>query len=271
MPLFGRPDGTLATDVPPVRRIMPYLMRTRSESTVFLEQELDLTKTLPFIEAFNAAHPDTRISVFHLFLWATVKALDARPRLNRFASGGRIYQRNGIWISYSAKKAMNDDSPIITLKRRFDPTLSLEETVRYIYGDVKEGRSDKLSHVDKELKGFLMVPGPILSLLVRLQRWLDAVNLLPRVMIEPDPLYASLFIANIGSLKLESPFHHLYEYGTISVFAAIGKKKELVTPHGTRTVCSVKYTLDERVEDGLYCATALDLVRKVVEDPAAAS
>ena len=37
----------------------------------------------------------------------------------------------------------------------------------------------------------------------------------------------------------------------------------------TRYVASIKYTLDERIEDGLYCAGALDRLRELVEDPAA--
>ena len=36
----------------------------------------------------------------------------------------------------------------------------------------------------------------------------------------------------------------------------------------TRTVCSVKYSFDERVEDGLYCARSLELLRRRIEDPA---
>jgi hypothetical protein len=267
MPLFRRPDGTLATDVPPTRRIMPFIMRTRNESAVYFEQELDLTRTLPFIEAFNQKHPETRLTVFHLFLWAAVRALHQRPRLNRFVVGGQIYQRDGIWISFSAKKALSDDAPIILVKRKLDPALSLLDTVRFIYGDVKEGRSDRPSHVDKELGFFLKLPGPLLQLGLAVVQWLDRWNLLPGAFIHPDPMYASLFIANIGSLKMESPYHHLYEYGTIPLFAAIGRKKEVMTSSGPKTVCSVKYTLDERIEDGLYCATALELLRQLVENP----
>jgi hypothetical protein len=244
---------------------MPYIMPTRTESQVFFEQELDLTRTLAFIEAFNAAHPELRVTVFHVFLWAVVRALDARPRLNRFAMGGRIYQRDGIWVSFAAKKKMSDDAPLVTIKRRFDPKASFEDTVRAVYGEIHEGRSDRKSHVDKELGLFLSLPGVILALGVRLLRWLDSLNLLPGSFIEPDPMYASVFLANMGSLKMESPFHHLYEYGTCSIFAALGMKKE----RDAKIVCSVKYTLDERVEDGLYAAQGLDLVRKMVEDPAA--
>jgi hypothetical protein len=34
MPLFRRPDGKRVRDVPPIRAIVPYLMRGRNESAV---------------------------------------------------------------------------------------------------------------------------------------------------------------------------------------------------------------------------------------------
>ncbi len=273
MPLFKRPDGTLVRDVPPTRRIMPYIMRGRTESSVYFEQVIDLEKTLPFIASYNASH-ERRISVFHVFVWAAVRALADRPRLNRFVSGGRVYQRDGIWMSFSAKKALNDDSPIVVLKRRFDPKLDFAEMVALLHGDVDQGRSDEKSHVDKELGFFLALPGPILRVGVTILRWLDAVNLLPGGFIHPDPMYASMFVANIGSVRLESAFHHLYEYGNCPLFAAIGRNKReaVVGDDGsvtTRRVCSIKYSFDERIEDGLYCATGLEHLKRMLEDPAA--
>jgi hypothetical protein len=269
--LFSRPDGKRATDVAPYRRIMPFIMKTRTESAVYFEQEIDLTRTLEFIEHFNVAH-DNRISVFHVFLWAAVRSLHERPRLNRFVVGSKVYVRDGIWITYSAKKALRDDAPIVTLKRKFDPKLSFEELVSFVYADLGKGRSDEKSHVDKELGVFLRLPGPLLRLGVRFLQWLDAWNLLPGGFIHPDPLYTSLFVANLGSLKMDSAYHHLYEWGNCPLFAAIGRKKQVpvVDAHGalrSKTVCSIKYTLDERVEDGLYCAGALDTLKKMIEDP----
>lgn len=274
MPLFRRADGKLAKDVPPFRRIMPFLMPSRNESVVYFEQEIDLTKTMPFIEAFNAAHPDTKISVFHVFLWAAVKGLHARPRLNRFVMGSRVYVRDGIWISYSAKKSLSDDAPIVVLKRKFEPEQSFEELVDFVYRDLKVGRSDEKSHVDKELALFLKLPSPLLRLGVRFIKWLDSWNLLPYSFIKPDPMYCSMFIANLGSVRLESAYHHLYEYGNCPFFAAIGRRKQIpyVDENGqlkSRTVCSIKYSFDERVEDGLYCATGLELAKKMIEDPVA--
>ena len=38
-----------------------------------------------------------------------------------------------------------------------------------------------------------------------------------------------------------------------------------------RTVCSMKYTFDERIEDGLYCAQSLELLRKWSKTPPSTS
>ncbi|MFO0658460.1 MAG: hypothetical protein U0165_01305 [Polyangiaceae bacterium] len=70
--LFSRPDGVLANDVPPFRRIMPFIMRTRNESAVYFEQELDLTQTIAFIDEFRE-RTGHKITVFHVLLWATVQ------------------------------------------------------------------------------------------------------------------------------------------------------------------------------------------------------
>lgn len=251
---------------------MPFIMPTRNESAVYFEQRIDLTETLRFIETFNAAHPDTRVTVFHVFLWAAVQAIAARPRLNRFVMGGRLWQRDGIWVSYSAKKAMRDDAPIVVLKRRFEPAMTFEELVQFVYADVRTGKSDEKSHVDKELSLFLSVPATVLRWAVGLLRWLDSWNLLPGSFIHPDPMYASIFVANLGSVKLDSAYHHLYEYGTIPIFAVIGRTERTTTldedgKPATRPTCSIKYSLDERVEDGLYCARALELLREKLEHP----
>ncbi len=275
MPLFRRPDGRLAKDIAPYRRIMPFLMRGRNESAVYFKQQIDLTKTLPFIDVFNAAHPARRVTVFHLFLWAAVRALAERPRLNRFVSGARVYEREGVWVSYSAKKSLSDDAPIVVLKRQFDPAWSFEQMVSTLHADLTEGRSDKKSHSDKEMSLLLSLPGPLVRLAVGVLRWLDRWNLLPGGFIRNDPFYASLFIANMGSLKMEPPYHHLYEYGNVPIFAALGRKKTIpvVGNDGrivSRTVCEIRYSFDERIEDGLYCATSMGLLQEILEDPVAA-
>lgn len=253
---------------------MPYLIRGRNEGAFYFDQEVDLTRTEPFIEKFNEAHPDTKITVFHVVLWAVLQTYQQRPRLNRFVAGGKLWQRKGIDVSFSAKKRFDDDSPVFVVKRRFEPGQSLEEIVDYLYSDLKEGRSDKKSHTDKELDLFLKLPGPLLRFVVALERIADALGLLPKFYIDGDPMFCSIFIANLGSLKMDGGFHHLFEYGNCPIFCVIGQTKDApVVRNGELAVGRVahlRWSYDERVEDGLYAQAALEKLQAMIEDPEAA-
>jgi hypothetical protein len=271
MPLFSRPDGDLVRDLAPVRHIIPYLMKGRNESVVYYEQILDLTRTLPFVRAWNETH-EQKLTVFHLLIAACGKALHARPGLNRFISGGRIYQRRGAFVSFAAKPQFTDDAPLKTVKLEVLAAEPLEDTVRRILESVGGARGHEERPVDKEVRLVVKIPGVILRAAVWLLRFLDRVNLLPGFATKNDPMYASLFLANLGSVGIDRAWHHLYEYGTVSVFGTLGEMKKMLVPdeHGApvaKDAVRVRYAFDERINDGFYCAASLDIVRAYVEDP----
>lgn len=256
--MFRRRDGTPA-EVAPYRRIMPFLMRGRNESAVYFEQQLDMARVGPWLDGWNA-RTGQRATVFHLVLHAIAGVLHERPRLNRFVVGRRIYDRRGVFLTFAAKKAMHDDAPLTTVKRRFEPGESFRDLVAALTGEVAVARSDKPSKVDKELRLFLRLPGPVLALAVGALRSLDRLGLAPSALIGDDPLYTSVFVANLGSLKIDAAYHHLYEYGNCPLFVTIGQAGATLT---------LRYTYDERVEDGFYAAQAIALVKTWLEDPAA--
>lgn len=276
-----RADGVLvpAHELPATRRIMPFLMRTRNESVVYFEQRPDLTRTEDFLRRYNDAHTDgqARATLFHVVTWACARVLHERPRLNRFVAGGRIYQRDAVEISYSAKKALRDGAPVLVLKRRFPPAPRFPSFPALVAGmqeALGEGRSERRSFTDKELDLLLALPGPLLRAGVALQRLLDRLGLLPAAFIRNDPLYASLFIANLGSLKMDAGFHHLYEYGTISLFCVIGRTHEEPVVEGgqlrVRRTATLRFSFDERIEDGMYAGLSLLRLQEIIEDPEAA-
>jgi pyruvate/2-oxoglutarate dehydrogenase complex dihydrolipoamide acyltransferase (E2) component len=103
-------------------------------------------------------------------------------------------------------------------------------------------------------------------------RRLDAWGLLPASFSAGDPLYASAFIANLGSVGLDAAYHHLYEYGTIPIFVTIGRVRRVAVALedgsvASREVVTLRWTYDERIEDGFYAARALDRLREALEDP----
>lgn len=274
MPLFRRSDGDLIRDLPLVRRIMPHLMRGRNESVVYHDTLYLVSPARRWLEAFNAARPGAPpATLFHLFLWACARALHERPGLNRFVSGGHVYQRKGVFLSFAAKRAFRDDAPIATCKVEFPQGDGFGACVGRLTGSIAEGRSDKERPVDKELKLTFMLPSFVIGLGVRLLMWLDRHNLMPGAMMGPDPMFASLFASNLGSVGIDDVTHHLYEYGNVSLFAAMGKAGPLVVvgEDGQPTVrdaVKVRWSFDERINDGFYCAKSLGLVREVMEDPA---
>jgi hypothetical protein len=269
---FFRSDGDRVKGLSPERRFMPFMMPTRNESLVFHEQQYDIAKTRRWLRDFNRANPPQSATMFHLFLWASAQGLDRFPPMNRFVLGRRIYQRRGVQISFAAKKEFSATAPIVTVKKSFAPNEPFAPAVKDMADRIGEGRGSDQRRVDKELRLALMLPGLILRFVLWFLRKLDFFNLMPRSMIESDPMYASLFVANLGSVGLDNTFHHLYEYGTISIFAVMGtQKKALVVGRDgspeVREVLQIRFTLDERIIDGMYAGESMQLVKKIMEDP----
>lgn len=268
--MLGPHDGRRVA-VHPYRRMMSFLMRGRNESAVYFEQHIDLTKTLPWLASWNA-RTQKRATVFHVVLQGLASVLHERERLNRFTVGRRTFQRKGVFLSFAAKKQMSDDAPLATVKRRFERDESFPQMVEQLTGDIGDARAEAPSAMDKELKILLALPGFLLAFLIGLLKRLYAIGLAPRGLVDTDPLYTSAFVANLGSLKIDAAYHHLYEHGNCPLFVTIGQVAQTPVVDGGQVVArpqlTLRYTFDERVEDGLYCARTLQLLASRIEDPA---
>jgi hypothetical protein len=252
-------------EVSALRRFLPFVSPRRSEALVYFRQEIDVEAALELVEKLNAERPpEARVTLFHLVLRGIARVLDERPRLNRFVAGGKLWQRDGIWISFSAKKALNDAAPVTSVKLRFEPRESLDQLSARIVAALGVGRSEKKSTADVEMGLLLRLPVPVIRLAMRGARWLDGLGLLPRAMIDSDPLYASAFVANLGSVGLDAGYHHLWEHGNVSIFCVVGRIQ--ARADGRRAI-ELKWSYDERIEDGLYCAKSLELLKGHLAEP----
>jgi hypothetical protein len=265
--MFGRrPDATLVKELSTMRRFMPYISPRRNDSVFYMMQEVEVEVALEFLAKKNVDRPPDRpITLFHLFLRSVSQSMYLRPGVNRFVKAGQLWQRDGEWLTFSAKKEIKDGSPMLTIKKRFHPTTeTLEEMVDAIYDKLQFSRSGKRTTSDKEMGLAVRLPGFAISFVMTLLGWLDNRGLMPRSMIDGDPLFSSAFLANLGSIDYPAGFHHLWEYGTASIFGVLGK----IEPgaNGRRKV-SVAWTYDERIEDGLYSYHTLEGIRKRMENP----
>jgi len=267
----SRSDGTLLQDIPHFTQILPYLVPKRTDASIFFEQELDVSRTLEYIRGVNAERPGA-LSFFQVFLCAAARTIALRPKLNRFVSGYRYYQRNEILLGLVAKRQLTDEGQefVVTLPMRPDETLStLPPRVKDQLALVRQGTGGTSDDANVLLT---KLPPLLLRAAVRALVGLDAQNLLPESFIKSLPFYATVFITNVGSVGIDAPFHHHFNVGTCGLFVALGKIRRVpvLTARGTveqRDVVKVTFTFDDRIVDGIYCARAVDLFREFVEHP----
>ena len=55
--------------------------------------------------------------------------------------------------------------------------------------------------------------------------WMDKHGILPKGIIEASPFHTSLFLTNLKSIKMETVYHHIYNFGTTGIFVSMGKEK----------------------------------------------
>jgi hypothetical protein len=273
MPLLSRPDGDRVRDESVLRRFIPFVMPGRNESCVFFEQQLDVGATLAHLSQRNARETGGRKwSFFHVVLAALGRTLEERPKLNRFVVGRRLYQRRAIELSFAVKKRFEDDAPLTTVKTSLGKGATLDDVAERIDRAVGAGRGEARTTSEGEMGLLIRLPRFLVRLAMALQRAADYFGLLPAAMIRTDPLYASAFVANLGSVGIDAAYHHLYEYGTVPLFVAIGRiRKGLVVSESgetqVRDVVTLRFSFDERVADGFYCARSLELFQRLVENP----
>ncbi len=265
----SRPDATLER-VHPFRRILLYLLPTRNEAVVYYDAFLDAEKLLAFLDKHK--REGTGADMTHATLAAANIGLASTPKMNRFVVGRRLYMRKGRWLSFSMKrKRMDREAQISTVKLEMPDGETFLDLVKRVNGGIVEERSGKKTRTDKEIDVFNLFPRPILRGGAWALRTLDEYNLLPKWYVDGDPLFTSIFVANLGSLGMGAGYHHLFEYGNCPLFIMIGKVEDRVVPRDgqpvVRPILHLRFTYEERIEDGLNAKYGIDNLVAVLEDP----
>lgn len=273
MPLFSkRSDGVLLTKLPGFRKMFPFLMPTRTESTIVHRQVIPMKKALAVLAKLNEGRTEKKFTIFHVVLAAAVRMVALRPDNNRFVVGRRIYQRKEIVFSFVTKKELTEAAAETNVKLVFQPTDTIMEVAQRIWDEVSKVKKSS-SSADED----------ITETLTRLPRWLtrflmwgwrvfDYFHILPKGAIRGDALYCTAYFANLGSIGIDAIHHHLFEWGTCSYFVVIGKvKKEVVVGEdgkpAVEDVITSCFILDERITDGVHLAKTITHLAGMIADP----
>lgn len=269
-----RYDGYRVRTKDPMFDVIPHIMRSRLDSQVFFEEQIDITGLREFIVENRKTIPN--LSMYHLIVAALVRTLVQRPRLNRFVSGRKIYARSYLRASLTVKKSKDINADEAMVMPEFSPCDTLADIAAKFNEEVKEAKKQdenaKGNETDITIFLLNLLPGFVKSFFVWLMRTLDAHGMMPKVINRVSPFHSSVFVTNVGSIGLKSVYHHLYEFGTTSIFLSIGKKETVqeIKSDGTvvnKNVINTRFVIDERICDGYYCASAIKLFKQYMKKP----
>ncbi|MEE9912594.1 MAG: 2-oxo acid dehydrogenase subunit E2 [Deltaproteobacteria bacterium] len=247
------------------------MMPSRMEATVYVTQQVKIRSTLDWLERVNA-NRENKLTLFHVILASGVRMMALCPDLNRFVAGRRIYQRRTIDISFVIRREMTEQSTETIVKMTFDPYSTIETIAEQVNQHVQASKKSKISH-DEKLSNFLTaMPRFMIRGLMSAGRILDYFGSLPAWYIKGDSMFTSLFIANLGSINLDSILHPMFEWGNASCFTVIGKIKKtpIVSENGEiqiEDVMDVTFTIDHRIAGGFNFSKSLALSKDLVQNP----
>ncbi len=271
-----RKDGYLVKETDPLHAIAPYILPNRADNEAVLTEIVDMTNVIEYINKKNSDNPEFKYTFFHFICAALAKTIVLRPKMNRFYSGHRLYDRKDLLFSFVVKKAFSDNGAEVLATIKIDkdsdvpPLEQIYEKVKKIVYSVR--KTDETDSTTDKMNILLTMPRPILRFAMRILRWLEYHGKYPKSLMYDDPYYSSVFLSNLGSIKMSADYHHLANWGTNSIFVIVGEKKPMpfYNEDGSVTVkegLKMSLTIDERIADGFYFANSIKIMRKLFETP----
>ena len=254
---YIKPQGSIAV-------LFPFIFDRRTDAEVSTTIDFDLEELCSWVDKQNKTGDlEYKMTYFQAILACFSKVFFNRNRLNRFIQNKRLYERDKITFAFIAKDKFTDnaDEKIICLE--LDPKDTGLEMTRKMAIDVFKTKSEGKNDFDDTLKIFTSLPKWLLGLIVKFVKFLDKHGWNPKALTEGDTNYATVIFSNLGSIKSNSCYHHLNEYGTNSIVITIGTIKEV---KGRRMV-DITFTLDERIADGFYFAKSVNMAQEIANKP----
>lgn len=268
--MFGhRADGRLVRDIDPIIALTPYIMPMRCDAQVMLDMKIPFEKLVRYIA--EKSTEDRKISFMEIVIAAYVRSVSEYPELNRFIQHKRIYARTQLTVSFALLQNTGSDKIMEnTVKVYFKPDDTIFEVVDRVNRIISENREVEQQNATMKVAKLLLNP-VLANAVVCLGRFLDNHGLLPRYLLDASPFHTSMFITNVASIGLPAVKHHIYNFGTTSMFWSIGCPEKIVTVKDGVAVRSrvlpVGAVVDERIAEGAMFSRLYASMMKYLTDP----
>ena len=269
---MGRRDGVRLKNVDSMHTIMPLIFPNRCDNEAFISEIIDITNINKFLEKKNADNPAYKYKLFQVIVVTMLKVLTLRPKMNRFITRKRLYQRNDVTAAFTIKKVFEDESDEALASIVAKPDDTLNSIHDQIYQQVSFCRSDSKDSSTESMDILSKLPDWLLQFVGFCARIADQHGWMPQSVIETDPFQHSIVLSNLGSIKLHAGYHHLTNWGTCSVFVVVGdiRKRKIMDAEGNETIrdsVELNLIIDERLADGYYYSRTVQLMKKLLENP----
>lgn len=267
-----RYDAYRIRDIDGLHFYMAYLMPKRTDAEVYINEKIDITELLKYINEKNATG-ERKVTLFHCIIAAVARTVKMRPLLNRYISGKRYYMRHEISMGFTIKKKFADHSEetlMIYRPRDCENVCAITDRISPKVSEAK--KENKSQSVDDMLNIVKKLPKPVMCLFMAAINFMDVHGLMPKAFSSVDTNYCTVLLSNLGSIKCDAVYHHLNNMGTNGIVITIGEihKEELIDENGekaVRDVVNLGVTLDERIADGFYFARSLKLIKHLFKNP----
>lgn len=269
--MFGhRSDGRKIKTLPAFFKVIPSVMLERNDSQVLYKQDIPIKYLDEYID--NKAKDGIKIAYMHIIYAAIVRVIAERPRLNRFVMNGTTYARNKIYVSLTIKKNLTDDGVETTTKIEYQGTETIFDIKQKLDAIIEQNKEVEANNeTDKLAKTLGLIPTGLIRVAVKFLKFLDRHGLLPKAIIKASPFHTSVFLTNVGSLGIDTIYHHLYNFGTTSMFFSMGKKKKSFIYEDEEIkeekCITLAFVGDERICDGYYYANSFKSLFRYLKKP----
>lgn len=263
-----RADGKRVKNADPMYTVAAYVMSKRVDSINMITIDIPID---PIKEYLNRKRKEGyKFSHMSVVLAAFIRTMKEFPELNRFVVNKKIYQRNELAVGMVVLQPGEMGHGTMS-KMYFDENNTIFEVNDIINKYVEDNRqAPKSNGTEKMIKILLSVPG-VLPVGVAIFKWMDKHGLLPKAIIDMSPFHMSFGITNLASIRTNHIYHHCYEFGTTSIFLAMGNTREVPHRKGDEIVFEkcmpIGVTMDERIASGAYFAMAFRKMRTYLRNP----
>lgn len=263
--MFGRrADGKLLKKIDPIIALTPYLMPMRCDAQVFLNLKLDYEKMARYI--VEQGQKGNKFTFMEIIMAAYVRVVSELPEINRFVANKRLFARTQLTVSFALLKetANADDVEENTVKCYFDPKDTIFDVAERVGAAIEQNRREEADNSTMKVAKLLLNPF-LANTIVFSARFLDRYGIMPKYIMDASPFHTSMFFTQMASIGMPAVNHHIYNFGTTSLFVSMGSviRENTVGPDGKATrkrYLPIGITADERICAGAVYAKLVNRI-----------